>query len=395
MAVRILHSIHDVAATEWNALGLGGQPFLRHEFLAALEDTGCATDDTGWIPQHLLLLDDRTQALRGAMPLYLKTHSFGEFVFDFNWAQAYDQAYLRAGLSYYPKLVSAVPFTPATGPRLLIAPEMDTPTVAKELLDALEALAAEKQISSAHVLFPDPDSVAQLTRQGWLSRVSCQFHWFNRGYRSMEDFLMEFRADKRKKAKRERRRVEEQGIGFKTLSGADLTQQQWHTVFHFSANTFHEHGNEHYLNAEFFYRVAQALPHQVMVKLAEHQGKPVAAAIFFVSDDTLFGRYWGALDNFHSLHFETCYYQGIDYCITHGLQRFEPGTQGEHKVPRGFEPTLAHSAHYLSEPRFRHALADYLQRERSAVADYADEMRMHVPFHRHIQQPEASTPPTL
>ena len=388
MAVRFLRSIHDVAATDWNALELRGQPFLRHEFLAALEETGCATDATGWTPHHLLLLDDRTRALRGAMPLYLKTHSFGEFVFDFSWAQAYDQAYLRTGLEYYPKLVSAIPFTPATGPRLLLAANVDSAAVAKDLLSAVEELAQEKQISSAHVLFPDAGSNDQLAAQNWLPRVSCQFHWFNRGYATMDDFLAAFRADKRKKAKRERRRVVEQGISFKTLSGAELTRQQWQMVFRFSAHTFHEHGHEHYLSVEFLQQVALALPDQIMVKLAEYQGKPVAAAIFFLSDDTLFGRYWGALENFHSLHFETCYYQGIEFCIARGLQRFEPGTQGEHKVPRGFEPTLAHSAHYMSDPRFQHALADYLERERAAVRSYAAEMSAHVPFHRGDEQNE-------
>lgn len=390
MTVRVLRSIHEVAATEWNALDLRGQPFLRHEFLAALEDTGCATSKTGWAPHHLLLTDDLTQQVRGAMPLYLKNHSFGEFVFDFSWAQAYDQAFLRSGLSYYPRLVSAVPFTPASGPRLLIASNADAAAVAKTLLSAVEDLARERQLSSAHVLFPDAISRDQLAAQGWLPRLSCQFQWFNRGYQSMEDFLGAFRADKRKKAKRERRRVTEQGIRFKTLMGAELTRHDWETVFAFSANTFHEHGHEHYLNVDCLQRVAQALPDQVMVKLAEHQGEPVATAIFFASNEALFGRYWGSLDNFHSLHFETCYYQGIEFCIERGLRYFEPGTQGEHKVPRGFEPTLAHSAHYLRDPRFRHVLADYLERESVAVNDYAEEMRTHIPFHRTAQSGQQS-----
>ncbi len=382
MAIQILRSIHEVSATDWNALDLHGQPFLRHEFLAALENTGCATPETGWTGSHLLLKDEAGQ-LTGAVPLYLKTHSFGEFVFDFSWAQSFDRAFEPLGLNYYPKLTAAVPFTPASGPRLLISAHGDGNATRRQLLIALQELCAAQHISSAHVLFPDVTDFAAAQVQGWLPRTSCQFHWFNRGYQCMDDFLGSFRADKRKKARRERRRVlAEYGIRFQTLSGAQLSAAQWRTLFSFSANTFHQHGHEHYLSAEFLQRVAQALPDQVMVKLAEHQGAPVAAAIFFRSHDTLFGRYWGAVANYDSLHFETCYYQGIEYCIEQGLQLFEPGTQGEHKVARGFEPSLSYSAHYLHEPRFRQALADHLHWERQAVTDYAERMRAHVPFHR-------------
>lgn len=392
MAIRVLHSIHEVAATDWNALEMQGQPFLRHEFLAALEDTGCASPATGWTPMHLLLLDDAGQ-LRAALPLYLKTHSFGEFVFDFSWAQFFDRHIAQAGRHYYPKLVAAVPFTPATGPRLLPARDADIPGVRRELLLALEELSAELQVSSAHVLFPEARDHQSLLAQGWLPRSSCQFHWFNRGYACMDDFLATFRADKRKKARRERRRVlEEHGIRYQTLSGAELDAAQWQIVFSFSENTFHQRGHEHYLTAECLRRIAQALPDQVMVKLAEHRGKPVAAAIFFRSRDTLFGRYWGMQNNagshYDSLHFETCYYQGIEFCIEQGLQLFEPGTQGEHKIARGFEPTLAYSGHHVRDPRFRQALAEHLRQERQAVDDYVAQTRQHIPFHRDSLEPE-------
>lgn len=382
MTIRVLHSIHEVAAADWNALELHGQPFLRHEFLAALEDTGCVNAATGWTAKHLLLRD-ASQQLLGAVPLYLKAHSWGEFVFDFSWAQSFDRHFHSSGRHYYPKLVSAVPFTPATGPRLLLAKHVDAAATRRQLLLAMQELCAELEVSSAHVLFCDADEHDLLQTQHWLPRTSCQFHWFNRDYRSMEDFLTSFRADKRKKARRERRRVlEEYGIRFQTVNGAELSRQQWQTVFSFSENTFRQHGNEHYLSAEFLQRVAQALPDQVMVKLAEHRGTPVAAAIFFHSERTLFGRYWGAVDNYDSLHFETCYYQGIEFCIERGLQLFEPGTQGEHKIARGFEPTLAFSSHYIREPRFRQALAEHLQWERQAVDDYAAQVRAHTPFHR-------------
>ncbi|MFT3807364.1 GNAT family N-acetyltransferase [Arenimonas sp.] len=381
MTVRVLRSIHEVEPAEWNALELHGQPFLRHEFLAALEDTGCATADTGWTAQHLLLRDEHTRQLHGALPLYLKEHSFGEFVFDFSWAQAFDRAFQAQGRYYYPRLVSAIPFTPASGPRLLLARNAP-PHTATRLVTALQDLTAELGLSSAHTLFPIQHQQQILVDADWLPRTSCQFHWFNRGYARMDDFLGTFRADKRKKAKRERRRVlEEYGIRYQTLKGAELDARQWRTVFGFSENTFHQHGHEHYLSADFLQRVAQALPDQVMVKLAEHQGRPVAAAIFFHSHDTLFGRYWGAAGQYDSLHFETCYYQGIEFCIERGLQRFEPGTQGEHKIARGFEPTLSHSAHYLRDPGFRQAVQAHLHWEREAVAEYAQQMRRHIPFH--------------
>jgi len=378
MTVRVLHSIHDISAREWNALDLRGQPFLHHEFLAALEDTGCACKNTGWSPHHLALIDDATGALLATMPLYLKSHSFGEFVFDFSWAEAYAQA----GLNYYPKLVSAIPFTPANGPRILQASPTDT-TVTDRLLNALIDLTRNQQLSSAHVLYADEATQRHVSDDSnWLSRTSCDFHWFDRDYQSMDHFFEHFRADKRKKAKRERRRMVEQGISFRTLHGSELSRDICNIVFGFSEHTFHEHGHEHYLTADFFYQIAQSLPQRMMVKLAEYQGQPVAAAVFFRSDDTLFGRYWGSAANFHSLHFETCYYQGIEYCIENGLKKFEPGTQGEHKVPRGFEPTLTHSYHFIRDERFRGALKHYLQRERDAVDRYATEMNEHVPFHR-------------
>ena len=380
MPVRILHSIHDVTASDWNALDLRGQPFLRHEFLAALEDSSSACAETGWVPYHLAMIEGSSSTIQAAMPLYLKSHSFGEFVFDFSWAEAF----ANAGLDYYPKLVSAIPFTPATGPRILQPAQANEASPTLLLKSALELL-QHHNLSSMHVLYVDEVSRNQLIASGqedWLPRTSCDFHWYNRGYQSMDNFLESFRADKRKKAKRERRRVVEQGIVFKTLHGGDLTRELCEIIFAFSEHTFHEHGHEHYLSADFFYRVAQALPSQLMIKLAEYQGHAVAAAIFFVGQDTLFGRYWGAAGNFDSLHFETCYYQGIEYCIENGLQKFEPGTQGEHKIARGFEPTLTHSAHYIHDERFRSALRPYLQRERRAVDKYAEAMREHVPFHR-------------
>lgn len=372
-----LSSIDDISPAQWDALNLDSNPTVSHEFLAALEREHCATRESGWTPMHLVLRDERG-ALRGAVPLYLKAHSWGEFVFDWSWAQAYEQA----GLPYYPKLVSMVPFTPAPGPRLLIADDADLTTTRSALVDALVGTATATRVSSLHVLFTQDADRDALVGRGFLIRKDCQFHWHNRGYRSFDDFIATFRSEKRKKALRERRRVHEGGIVHRTLAGEHISDDLWELVFALSASTFAMRGHEHYLNPDFFRALSRARPGCVMVKLAELHGTPVAAAIFFVSGDTLYGRYWGAADNFHSLHFETCYYQGIDFCIEHGLQRFEPGTQGEHKVARGFEPTATWSAHWIADPRFRHALQQYLQREREGIDRYIADVETHVPFRR-------------
>ena len=383
MTVRVLQSIHEVSPQDWNALDRQQQPFLSHEFLAALEDTGCACPATGWTPQHLALFDERN-ALIAAVPLYLKTHSMGEFVFDFNWASFHDQTIAQlSGVPYYPKLVASVPFTPATGPRLLLNKYGDQNQQRSDLIEAIDYLMQSLQVSSAHVLFANQQDQTALVNAGWLYRTSCQFHWFNRNYQILEDFFATFRAEKRKKIRRERQKVlNESGIKFKTLCGADISHHQWQRIFALSQSTFHRHGHDHYLTAEFLHSVAQALPNQVMVKLAEHQGHAVAAAIFFHNENTLFGRYWGALSHYDSLHFETCYYQGIEFCIERGIQLFEPGTQGEHKIARGFEPTLTYSAHRVMDQRFHSVLTDHLMRERQAVDSYAMQMREHLPFHR-------------
>lgn len=377
MPTRILNSIASVAAAQWNALNATGTPFLRHEFLGALELEGCVGEASGWLPHHLLL-EDTAGRIQGAMPLYLKSHSWGEFVFDWSWAKAYTQA----GLSYYPKLVSMTPFTPATGPRMLVAPHADAAQVRQALASALLDHAHEHALSSAHVLFTDDADRESLTDARFIWRKDCQFHWHNRGYATFDDFIASFRADKRKKALRERRRVREGGVAYRTLTGREMTDDLWDIVFGFSATTFAMHGNEHYLSAAFFKSISASLPDFIMVKLALLQDQPIAAAIFFRSRDTLYGRYWGAAANFDSLHFETCYYQGIDYCIEHGLAHFEPGTQGEHKVARGFEPTTTWSAHWIADPRFRRAIDSYLAQERDAVDEYMASVEEHVPFKR-------------
>jgi len=376
--VRALESIDEIAAQDWNALDTGGVPFLSHEFLSCLETTGCVGPGTGWTPRHLVLESDG-QVL-GAMPLYEKTHSWGEFVFDFSWAQAYS----RLGDRYYPKLISATPFTPATGSRLLAHPDAPRESTRAALIAAARDQVEAHGESSLHVQFA-PESEAQwLTAQGFLPRIDCQFHWLNRDYQDFEGFLQSFSAEKRKKARRERRRVAEAGIRFEIRCGADLDRSRWRTVYALHALTFHRHGHEPYLSLEFFLKVSERLPGQPIVCLAHHGREIIAAAIFFSGRDTLYGRYWGAQKDYHSLHFETCYHQGIEYAIEHRLSRFEPGTQGEHKLARGFTPTFTYSAHYLRDPRYRTALAHHLREEMSAVREYAAAAQQHLPFRRPV-----------
>ncbi len=365
----------DFDATVWNVLA-GDYPFLRHEFLSALEASGSVAPATGWTPRHLLL-GQAAQPLALA-PLYEKSHSWGEFVFDFAWARAWE----GRGLDYYPKLLLAIPFTPATGPRLLCAGE-DEPTRSGRRLTALRALERDAQSrgrSSVHALFIDDALRATAGEAGWLLRRDCHFQWHNRAYRDFEDFLAGFSADKRKKVRRERRRIAEQGIAFTTRSGSELDGATLGRLHDLHAATFVRHGHLPYLNARFFRQIAASMGEAFVAVLAERAGALVAAAVYFRSSTTLYGRYWGATGDFHSLHFEACYYQGIEYCIRHGLQRFEPGTQGEHKLARGFEPVFTWSAHWLADPALRTAVARYLEREEAAVTEYADAAARHTPF---------------
>jgi len=384
---RFIGSIAEVPAADWNRLvGLQGgagrppskvQPFLRHEFLLALEQSGCTTPRTGWAPQHLIA-EDAAGRLLGALPLYRKAHSRGEFVFDFSWANAYAQH----GLRYYPKLLSAVPFTPVSGPRLLADASVDAQAMAAALIRTASEHARAERLSSWHILFPADADLAALSDAGLIARRDCQFHWFNRGYESFEAFLATFTAEKRKKAKRERRRVAEAGIVFDTRLGCDMDDALWRTVYEFYADTFYRHGHEPYLNLKFFKLIGSSMPERLMLKIARHGSTPIALAIFFVGEDALYGRYWGAGGSYHSLHFETCYYQGIEYCIENRLQRFEPGTQGEHKVPRGFVPAMTSSAHFIADERFAAAIRDFALREARGVDDYAAAVSEHVPYHR-------------
>ena len=340
---------------------------MRHEFLSALIDTGCAAARTGWAPQFLLVR--RAGALVGAMPLYAKTHSYGEYVFDWAWADAHE----RHGIAYYPKLLSAVPFTPVRGPRLLGAE--------KKLLIAA-ALEIARDVSSLHVLFPAEDEVPLLLEHGMLARRTVQFHWRNAGYADFEDFLGRLTRPRRKNIRQERRRVREAGVSCRWLEGAAIERPHWEFFNRCYRKTYAEHRSSPYLSLDFFLRLGAALPDHVALLLAERDGRPIASSLFLRDQSTLYGRYWGALEYVPLLHFECCYYQAIEYAIARGLQTFEGGAQGEHKLFRGLLPVETCSAHWLAHPKFARAVEDFLQREGAGIARYVDELCDHSPFRK-------------
>lgn len=380
MRVHSLDSLAAISPTEWNALVADSNPFLSHEFLAALERHHCVGEDTGWLPRHLVCQDDNGR-LVAAMPCYSKSNSYGEFVFDWGWAEAFR----RQGQCYYPKLLSAIPYTPATSHRLLVAPHQPQATAAREAL--IEALLEASQVggySSAHCLFPTLEESALFQNHGFMTRLGCQFHWQNPGYRDFQDFLDALTAKRRKNIKRERRLVSTAGLELRVLQGWEISESQWFTIHKFYRSTFQRLGGVATLSLPFFWDIAQSLGERLIVVLAYGQGQEIAAAISFRSNDTLYGRHWGCRVDYDSLHFEACYYQGLDYCIQHGLQRFEPGAQGEHKIHRGFLPTLTYSAHWIVDPGWRQAVKRFLASETPAVRDYAQQLQQHSPYRTEV-----------
>jgi predicted N-acyltransferase len=362
-------SLDGIAPEDWNRLA-GSDPFLRHEFLAALHETGCAAPEAGWAPHYLLLQEGGR--LAGALPLYLKSHSWGEYVFDWAWAEAYE----RHGVPYYPKLLAAVPFTPVTGRRVLA----DTSQRRAQLVAAALRLAQELRLSSLHCLFPTREQAAELAACGMMLREAVQFHWINRGYADFEEFLAGMSHDKRKKIRQERRRAREAGITCRWLEGRDAGEQDWEFFHRCYRRTYREHGAMPYLTLEFFLRIGASMPQRLLLVLAERGGRPIACSLSVRGADRLFGRYWGALERHSGLHFETCYYQTIEYCIAHGLAAFEGGSRGEHKLARGLEPVQTFSAHWLAHPRFSAAVEQFLAREARSMAHYVDELNERSPF---------------
>lgn len=375
MEVRFHDALEEIPAGEWNRLAGEADPFLRHEFLAALERHGCVGAHYGWMPRHMTLRDTHGELL-GAVPMYAKTNSYGELVFDWAWAEAYQ----RYGQRYYPKLVVAVPYTPATGRRLLLADVPSKDDAATALIRAGRDEAERLGMSSVHWLFPDTEQQSWLTGQGLLPRTAVQFHWHNPGYAHFDDFLDTLTAAKRKKIRRERRRVAEAGVQCRVLHGDEMNDEQWRVLHSLYASTFDKKSGMATLSLPFFLEVGRTMARSIVIVLAYEGERIVAGAINFRGTDTLYGRHWGCFEDYHSLHFEACYYVGQDYCIEHGLKRFEPGAQGEHKISRGFLPTRTWSAHWLVDPRFRDAIARHLEYEGPAMEDYYAELMAHSPY---------------
>ncbi len=372
-------SIGCVSEEQWATLQTAGNPFVSYRFLQALEQSESVGGQSGWQP-HYLLVHDADQQLAGAAPCYIKHHSYGEYVFDWGWANAYQ----RAGLVYYPKMVCCVPFTPVTGNRLLSVG--GTPEQQSEMRDTLSSAmiveAQRQDLSSVHCLFmPVQDHDATLrANSGWLARHDLQFHWSNQGYGEFSDFLRSFSSKKRKNVNRERRRVSDAGIVMEVLAGSSLTTEHWQLFYQLYRLTACKRGGAAYLTEEFFRLVAQNMAESVVMVMARHGDRYVAAALNFRGDDTLYGRYWGCLAEYDSLHFETCYYRAIEYCIEQGIHRYEAGAQGEHKLSRGFLPTQTRSVHWLAHPQFADAVADYLEDERRQIAGYQEMLQAHTPF---------------
>ena len=368
--MRVVPCISDVPAASWDACASGdavspnaSNPFVSHAFLKALEDSGAAARDTGWLPRHLLY-EDASGRLLACMPCYLKTHSQGEYVFDHGWAEAY----MRAGGRYYPKLQVSVPFTPVTGPRLLVCAGAEASESAAVLLEAGKTFTNELGVSSLHITFMTRGEWELAGRLGYLQRTDQQFHWLNQGYASFEDFLAALSSRKRKTIRKERRATLEHGIAIERITGRDLTEAHWDAFFAFYMDTGSRKWGSPYLNRTCFSLLGQTMADRLLLVLAKRGGRYIAGALNVIGPDALYGRYWGATEKQDFLHFEVCYYQAVDYAIEHGLARIEAGAQGEHKLARGYLPAETYSAHYIADPGLARAVADYLARERPAVA---------------------------
>jgi hypothetical protein len=367
--LRIIESLADVSPAAWDALA-GDHPLLSHAFLHALHETGCASADSGWAPQYLTLWQGA--ALVGAMPLYLKSHSYGEYVFDWAWAEAYQ----RHGLRYYPKLLAAIPFTPATGPRLLARDASQR----KTLCDAALALARDTRVSSLHVLFPDAAQADEFASAGMMLRHGVQFVWTNAGYRDFADYLAHMNHDKRKKIKQERRKVHDARVQFVHLDGSSASADDWRFFYRCYTHTYREHRSTPYLSLDFFLRLAATMPDKLLLIIGRRDDRSLCSALNIHNAHTLYGRYWGATEHLDALHFETCYYQALEFCIARGLQRFEGGAQGAHKLARGFLPVTTYSAHWLADARFARAVDDWMAREKIELAQEVDELADSSPF---------------
>lgn len=400
LRTQFINSITDISPQQWHQVFNSDYPFTRHPFLNALEQSGATDPQTGWQPKHLLIFDDERpqgEQLIAAMPGYIKHHSYGEYIFDWAWADAYHQY----GYDFYPKIVFAIPFTPATGPRLAISPNhLGQQTQIIELITTtLAALTEQQNLSSWQILFPQKAISDSLKKQGWLQRNNIQFHWHNRikdeKYQSFDDFLATFSSRKRKNLIKERQKVQQSGVTIRQVKGPDITDAMWQQFFTFYQATYIKRSrNMGYLNLDFFKQIGAIMPENIMMVVAKNNEavddgtvdeemvneEMVAAALYFYDDNTLYGRYWGCLEHFDMLHFECCYYQGIEFCIQHGLQTFDAGAQGEHKIARGFEPVQTYANYRIINPQFNRAIANYIEEEWQHNLAYLEAAKGKLPF---------------
>ncbi|MFK7863422.1 MAG: GNAT family N-acetyltransferase [Pseudohongiellaceae bacterium] len=395
LEVKFVESIEDIGLVQWNSLTGIENPFTRYEFLHALETTGCTTAQTGWAPLHLAVYKKRQHsgeqptenpAPLAVLPLYVKDNSWGEYVFDWSWANAYQ----NHNLNYYPKLVTAVPFTPSVGKRLFISSteELKEETLLAFIVKKIKEKALTLEASSWHVLFPVKTEAEGLHSAGMLSRRGTQFQWRNRHYRSFDEFLSTLNSRKRKSIRKERKRVQDVGITFRRTEGLDISEAQWEEFYGFYQSTYLMRGQQGYLSSDFFKRLAEVMPEQLLLINASKEGRDIAAALFFKNNEALFGRYWGSDADYQFLHFETCYYQGQDYAIEHSIGLFDSGAQGEHKIQRGFEPVVTHSTHWLAHPGFAEAVENFLKEESLHVDQYKASAETLLPFKNLSCEPE-------
>lgn len=380
--IRFLSSIKEIDQIVWNHLASNDYPFLLYEFLLALEESQCASSQSGWQPHHAIVeieTDSKIEVI-AVMPLYLKTNSMGEYVFDWSWADAYEQH----GVQYYPKFVTSIPFTPSTGTRICINPDFDQTGIINFLTEHILLEAGKLNVSSWHILFPEKKLSENLDQQGIQLRLGCQYQWHNQGFESFENFLEKFSSRKRKNIKKERQKILASAIEFELIEGADILSEHWQKFYLFYQSTYFVRGRPPYLNLDFFLQIGTSMPENLLLVMALKDGEYIAGALSFKGNDTLYGRYWGCSEEYQFLHFETCYYQGIEYCIKHGLKRFDSGAQGEHKIQRGFEPILTYSNHWIQHPQFNQAIARFLEEEHDHIKDYILRASEALPFKKEL-----------
>ncbi len=378
IVIRVISSLAEVPAAEWDACAGAGNPFVSHAFLKAVEESGSATAESGWLGQHLVMNGPEGRLI-GAVPLYLKNHSYGEYVFDWGWAEAFE----RAGGRYYPKLQCSVPFTPVTGPRLLVHPAAPDPeAVRRALIGGLVELTSRHGVSSLHVTFCTEEEWRSFGAAGFQQRLGLQYHWQNAGYGSFDDFLGALVSRKRKAIRKERRKVADSGVRLRAVTGDEIAERHWAAFHNFYLDTVDRKWSRAYLTRDFFLRLGETLAERVVLIMAEYDGHLVAGALNLLGDDALYGRNWGCAAEFKFLHFEACYYQAIDFAIQHGLSRVEAGAQGEHKIQRGYVPVQTYSAHLIENQGFRQAVGDFLEREQRAVRQEIDSLGDWTPFRR-------------